>query len=111
MKNNQIKLKEKIQTMFVDLNYNFNNTEIKDQHMIQVEVLHKKNSIFLKCATMCIYFEDKILAAAKEKWPNKNISLGYKSNIPLRYYTYRAFMRETVDFSLITNIKSESFRN
>ena len=93
MNNKQIKLKEKLQVKYLDVDYKFYNQSIKDQHMLQVEIVYRKNSILIKCPTMAVYFEDNILAAAQSKWKNKKIFIGYKSKIPLRFYAYREFMK------------------
>ena len=85
----------KNRVMFVSRDYKLFEKQ-NEEYMIQIEVEEYENKVSLKVLTMCVYFEEQLIEMATKIWSDKKCKIVYSSGMPLKYYTYREFMKEVM---------------
>ena len=65
----------------------------EEKMMLHVEIEENKDSVIMRFATLCSFFEKKLYQMGQKEYPNKNIRIVFRSDIPLDYYSFRAFKK------------------
>lgn len=78
---------------YVSLDFKLHNEKIEER-MLLLEVEEKEDQVVLLLPGLGVYFEEQLHKMAIIEWPNKEVKIGFRSDIPLDFHSFRDFKRE-----------------